>query len=337
MSELQTLKTAIHEITHARLHDHINTEQEQPRADRRTREVQAESIAYTVCQHYGLDTSDYSFGYVAGWSGGKELAELKASLESIRTTAAGLITEIDGHFAELQKDREHTAEQEPPTPEQADSVFHRLPPEQQQALSDEVKATLQFFIDNDLKEHGELSDGTLEAIAVQGYAYRDGKLEKLAEPQPVQQEPPTEQQPGFEEWSEPATAENAPENPGTPSDDIDAYLTEQDDQPAQAATPTETKATYYTINEQAARRAKEAISYSDYRPGSATTEYRQSVDKAVEMAKRQKARVDPMYHAKIDGLFEYLRPETGREYEQRVFHYGACTLYPYYWGRQFPD
>jgi antirestriction protein ArdC len=302
MSELQTLKTAIHEITHARLHDHINTEQEQPRADRRTREVQAESIAYTVCQHYGLDTSDYSFGYVAGWSGGKELAELKASLETIRTTAAGLITEIDGHFAELQKDREHTAEQEPPTPEQADSVFHRLPPEQQQALSDEVKATLQFFIDNDLKEHGELSDGTLEAIAVQGYAYRDGKLEKLAEPQPVQQEPPTEQQPGFEEWSEPATAENAPENPGTPSDDIDAYLTEQDDQPAQAATPTETKATYYTINEQAARRAKEAISYSDYRPGSATAEYRQSVDKAVEMAKHQKARVDPMYHAKIDGL-----------------------------------
>ena len=116
MSELQTLKTAIHEITHARLHDHINTEQEQPRADRRTREVQAESIAYTVCQHYGLDTSDYSFGYVAGWSGGKELAELKASLETIRTTAAGLIAEIDGHFAELQKDREHTAEQEPPTP-----------------------------------------------------------------------------------------------------------------------------------------------------------------------------------------------------------------------------
>jgi antirestriction protein ArdC len=175
MSELQTLKTAIHEIAHARLHDvDMNKEQdEQPRADRRTREVEAESIAYTVCQHYGLDTSDYSFGYVAGWSSGKELAELKASLETIRATAAELITEIDGHFAELQQARD--AEQRP--------VFESLPPEQQQALSDTVKDTLQFFVENDLKEHGELSDGTLEAIAVQGYAYRDGSLEKLVEPQ----------------------------------------------------------------------------------------------------------------------------------------------------------
>lgn len=110
MSELQTLKTTIHEIAHARLHD-IDRDKEQgegepPRPDRRTREVEAESVAYTVCQHYGLDTSDYSFGYIAGWSSGKELAELKASLDTIRTTAAQLITEIDRHFAELQKDRE---------------------------------------------------------------------------------------------------------------------------------------------------------------------------------------------------------------------------------------
>ncbi|MGL5513928.1 MAG: antirestriction protein ArdA [Sporomusa sp.] len=121
MSELQTLKTTIHEIAHARLHDvDMNNEQdEQPRADRRTREVEAESIAYTVCQHYGLDTSDYSFGYVAGWSSGKELAELKASLETIRNTAAELITEIDGHFVELQQGKEQTAEQEQqPAPEQ---------------------------------------------------------------------------------------------------------------------------------------------------------------------------------------------------------------------------
>ena len=76
------------------------------RPDRRTREVQAESIAYTVCQHYGLDTSDYSFGYVAGWSAGRELAELKSSLETIRSTAAEIINSIDGHIAELQKAQE---------------------------------------------------------------------------------------------------------------------------------------------------------------------------------------------------------------------------------------
>ena len=84
MSELQTLKTLIHEIAHAKLHDidlNAPLEDLENRPDRRTREVQAESIAYTVCQHYGLDTSDYSFGYVAGWSAGRELAELKALLK----------------------------------------------------------------------------------------------------------------------------------------------------------------------------------------------------------------------------------------------------------------
>ena len=115
MSELQNLKTAIHEIAHAKLHDiDLNAPQEeQPdRPDRRTREVQAESVAYTVCQHYGLDTSDYSFGYVAGWSSGRELAELKSSLETIRATAAEIINSIDGHFAELQKEREAAKAQE---------------------------------------------------------------------------------------------------------------------------------------------------------------------------------------------------------------------------------
>ena len=118
MSELQNLKTAIHEIAHAKLHDiDLNAPQEgQPdRPDRRTREVQAESIAYTVCQHYGLDTSDYSFGYVAGWSSGRELAELKSSLETIRATAAEIINSIDGHFAELTKARETAKEQEAET------------------------------------------------------------------------------------------------------------------------------------------------------------------------------------------------------------------------------
>ena len=115
MSELQTLKTAIHEIAHAKLHDidlNAPKDKQQPRVDRRTREVEAESVAYTVCQHYGLDTSDYSFGYVAGWSSGRELAELKSSLETIRSAAADIINSIDGHIAELQK--QHEAEKAAP-------------------------------------------------------------------------------------------------------------------------------------------------------------------------------------------------------------------------------
>ena len=198
MSELQNIKTAIHEISHATMHDTAPDDPTRP--DRRTREVQAESVAYAVCQHYGLDTSDYSFGYVAGWSSGKELSELKGSLETIRSTAAKLIETIDGHFAEIQQEKAAVQEQE------------------------------------------------AQPITL--------------EPQPAQEQ------------------------------------TEQ-------ATPPEPPAVkYYPINEAAARRAKEMNSYSDYKPGSATAEYRSYVEEAVQLAERQKARVDPMYHEKIDSLLD---------------------------------
>ena len=537
MSELQTLKTAIHEIAHAKLHDiDLNAPKEDiaDRPDRRTREVQAESVAYTVCQHYGLDTSDYSFGYVAGWSSGRELAELKSSLETIRRAAAEIIDSIDANIAELQQAREQTAQQEQPQPgfeqwsepaapdnapdnpgepsddvaaylpeqdeppqeaapglaaeptvtviwsesaelqegetmplsranalfasldeaqlaspgydktkfaidcvfdgeadhyegrqdfgdgdgslidhiekyhahyennadwenhllhtegkealeadkeyramllhefipylklhcalsemeqaataalqsgesltqpetayhtavqayvaecrgklnsgdyelppaprladfdpelqaykehvreeiaqeaaaagmtveeyaandyepypaaggqpqEQETPVFDKLPPEQQQELSGEVKATLQMLIDADLQATGELTSETLEAIATQGYSYRDGQLTK--------QEVPAAEAPA----------------------------------PEQAPAKPETAVTYYPINEDAARRAKEAMSFDSYKPGRATAEYRHYVDKAVELAARQKRRVDPSFHAKIDGLLD---------------------------------
>ena len=213
MSELQNIKTAIHEIAHATLHDTGTDDPERP--ERRTREVQAESVAYTVCQHYGLDTSDYSFGYVVGWSSGRELAELKGSLETIRSTAAKLIDTIDGHFAELQQEKEQAAEQTQPIQEEP-PVFETLSPQQEQAAQEETAET----------------------------------------PEAAPQETP------------------------------------------------QTAATYYTINEAAARRAKEMNSYSDYRQGSATAEYRQYVDEAVQLAERQKARVDPMYHEKIDSLLD---------------------------------
>ncbi|MDO4553657.1 MAG: YodL domain-containing protein [Lachnospiraceae bacterium] len=109
MSQIQNSKTVIHEIAHATLHDiELNNpmaEAEQ-RKDRKTKEVEAESIAYAVCQHYAIDTSDYSFGYVAGWSSDKELKELKSSLETIRKTAATLINAIDERMAELQLTKE---------------------------------------------------------------------------------------------------------------------------------------------------------------------------------------------------------------------------------------
>ena len=173
VSELQAVKTAIHEIAHAKLHDvDLNAPlEEQNRVDRRSREVQAESVAYTVCQHFGLDTSDYSFGYVAGWSSGKEMTELKASLETIQATAKELITEIEGHFTELQQQRQTEQEQQTP-------VFDKLPPEQQQALSDTVQDTLQMLVDADKRIYGDVTGKTLEAIAAQGYSYKDGQLEK---------------------------------------------------------------------------------------------------------------------------------------------------------------
>lgn len=94
MSQLQTIKTLIHEIAHEKLHAKEHLDNEHP-VDRRTKEVEAESIAYTICQHYGLDSSDYSFSYVAGWSSGKDAKELKASLERIRSAADEMITGID--------------------------------------------------------------------------------------------------------------------------------------------------------------------------------------------------------------------------------------------------
>lgn len=98
MSQVQTIKTMIHEVSHAKLHAPIEDgdgETPPQRKRRFVREMEAESVAYVVCQHFGIDTADYSFGYVAGWSHGKNLSQLKASLELIRNTAAELIDGID--------------------------------------------------------------------------------------------------------------------------------------------------------------------------------------------------------------------------------------------------
>ncbi len=113
MSQSQTVKTAIHEVAHAKLHDRERNQDIDKvlEKDRNTKEVEAESVAYTVCQHFGIDTSDYSFGYIAGWSSDRDMKELKSSLDTIRKTASELITGIEDRLAELQKDRAVEQEQ----------------------------------------------------------------------------------------------------------------------------------------------------------------------------------------------------------------------------------
>ena len=105
MSEAQTAKTGVHEVAHAKLHAKEIEQETGTVKDRETKEVEAESIAYTVCQHFGIDTSDYSFGYIAGWSSGKEMPELKSSLDTIRRTSSELIKGTEAQLLEIEKER----------------------------------------------------------------------------------------------------------------------------------------------------------------------------------------------------------------------------------------
>lgn len=114
MSEIQSIKTMIHEIAHAFLHDKDGPKIEGLESDehkgRSNKEVEAESVAYTVCKHFGIDTSEYSFGYVAGWSSGKELTELRESMDTIKKTASTLITDIEEQLQQLSKEKEKDVE-----------------------------------------------------------------------------------------------------------------------------------------------------------------------------------------------------------------------------------
>ena len=114
MSEVQTVSAAVHEIAHSKLHNYAKAQEEAARAgdkeppkkkDRNTEEVEAESISYAVCQYYGIQTGENSFGYIASWSQGKELKELRASLETINKAAGELIADIDRHYKVICKER----------------------------------------------------------------------------------------------------------------------------------------------------------------------------------------------------------------------------------------
>ncbi|GFI17474.1 hypothetical protein IMSAGC009_02645 [Lachnospiraceae bacterium] len=100
ISQIQSIKTAIHEIAHYKLHFGSNE-----KMSTSSKEVEAESVAYTVCSHYGIDTSEYSFGYIAGWSAGKNIPELKKSLGIVQQTASEIISEIDQNLKEISVEK----------------------------------------------------------------------------------------------------------------------------------------------------------------------------------------------------------------------------------------
>lgn len=164
MSQAQTVKTTIHEIAHAMLHD----TDEDAKKDRNTKEVEAESVAYTVCQHFGIDSSDYSFAYVAGWSSSKELSELQSSLETIRDTASELITKISEKYLGIEKDKTlEQAEQQPESPQRSDSkiignVPYRFIKDKQYIkvpAANALKAE-EFLSSHDIKYSGKVSEGS---------------------------------------------------------------------------------------------------------------------------------------------------------------------------------
>ncbi len=222
MSEVQTVKTAIHEIAHAKLH---NLDQPEPkpkwkvvmisdggteidrytgfetedaaiaaaakdnwlfvdenqfewrldvvedtsgiengRKDRHTREVEAEAVAYTVCQRYGIETSDYSFGYIAGWSSGKEIKELKGSLETIRKTAADMIDSIDDKLKVLLK--EQTRENDPSSiPEEKRNEEDKFPPIYRNSAEHAQSAGEMELYMNSLQENMDCRDAIENAVS----------------------------------------------------------------------------------------------------------------------------------------------------------------------------
>ena len=195
---------------------------------RNTEEVEAESVSFAVCAYYGIATGENSFGYIAGWSKDKELSELRSSLETINKTASELITDIDRNYRDIMKER----------------GLDKAEPEQAAELPDEA-----FF---EYKLHANpRSTVQKDAAFIQAYEHKGGELypadvigfgayedlrplvnklndEKATPGEAVKAyDAALDRQPGYEEWSEPATAENAPEQPDTPSDDVSAYLPDE--------------------------------------------------------------------------------------------------------------
>ena len=191
--------------------------------NRNTEEVEAESISFAVCAYYGIPTGENSFGYIATWSKDKELSELRESLETINKTSSGLITDIDRHYAAIMKERGlDKAEPEAAVPA-VEYLLHSNP----RSTGEQDRCFVQAYTQQD----GELIPGEVigvgtaekcrevaDALSAGGMSVDNAKRAFEAQPTP---------QSGYEEWSEPATAENAPAQPDTPSDDVSEYLSDE--------------------------------------------------------------------------------------------------------------
>lgn len=189
MSEVQTISAAIHEVAHSLLHNREMEKELQAQQgenkkpmkpkDRNTEEVEAESISFAVCSYYGIQTAENSLGYIATWSKGKELAELRASLETINKTSSELISGIDTHFAEIIKERGMDIATETPALEQAHDIGKTEITEGSSNIEVEGHIGTWYVIDTDkingtayfLLEHEEHGD---EAACV--IVDSDGKL-----------------------------------------------------------------------------------------------------------------------------------------------------------------
>jgi len=187
MSEVQTVSAAVHEITHATLHNYEQArlaaaqgdetaEPPKPK-DRHTEEVEAESVSYAVCQYYGIQTGENSFGYIAAWSKGKELPELRASLETINKSAFGLISDINQNFREVLKEYDPVLEQFAADVYQYTASVME-PPLPLHTVGEEVPITVE-----DLKSgYGkDVRDAILNTAKVQGAASPDELLHRLDE------------------------------------------------------------------------------------------------------------------------------------------------------------
>ncbi len=201
MSEVQTVSAAIHEITHAKLH---NREQERLAAaesneikdvpkpkDRRTEEVEAESVSYAVCAYYGIATGENSFGYIATWSKDKELPELRTSLETINKTASGLITDIDRHYTVIMKERSQdkaepeTAEEKPVDQSEAETLGNAENTPSGQAspsVSDEhaPEITVEEALPESTPDNGYMPDPAMSIEAMNAYGYTDDDMLPLS-------------------------------------------------------------------------------------------------------------------------------------------------------------
>ena len=181
MSQLQTVKTAIHEMAHQKLHAIEPKEAGKSSKDsntktRNSKEVEAESVAYTICQKYGLDTSDYSFAYIAGWSAAKETPELKASLQTIRQASSEMITAIDQEMEKLRSMAKEQKQDESAVAE--NSISYKL-----YQLREDLKQTHSIhFMDMDyLKRQGMAVEGQNYALVYSGNISKGSSTEEVLE------------------------------------------------------------------------------------------------------------------------------------------------------------